>query len=300
MKQPELSPLDPPLSYKRRLFASAGLALSYLASYPVIHELVGEASFALSVLPAGLVGWCFGARAGLTAGFGALAVNAVFLSDQPDWDRVQFGVISALVIGMSSLLGMARDSNERWRAEILRRQTGKAMEDALLLDKMNILSSTDELTGLYNRRRFNQVIESEVPRSIRDGASFSLLLLDLDSFKSHNDRYGHPSGDAVLKAFATVLQSSSRKTDTAFRIGGDEFGIILPDSAKDVAGKLAERLSEAWQNVRLPGAPMGESVGFSVGIAEFPGDATEAGALFAAADAMLYRAKLAARAVVHY
>ncbi|MCK4964339.1 MAG: diguanylate cyclase, partial [Dehalococcoidia bacterium] len=97
-------------------------------------------------------------------------------------------------------------------------------------EKLIELSTTDALTGLYNRRHFYETLESEINRTQRYGRSFSMVMLDLDGFKEYNDRFGHTSGDGVLKSFANALKSTLRKTDTAFRYGGDEFLIILPET----------------------------------------------------------------------
>lgn len=171
-------------------------------------------------------------------------------------------------------------------------QIGSAIETARLFEKMNYLSLTDELTGLYNRRHFKQVLEAETLRSMREGRSFSLVMIDLDSFKAHNDKYGHQSGDELLKAFANVLKSEPRKTDTAFRLGGDEFSIVLPGASAEVTSIVLSRITSAWRLIQLPGMQDACPVsGFSVGVAAFPIDSDTSHGLIGVADAELYRAK---------
>ncbi|MDO8473235.1 MAG: sensor domain-containing diguanylate cyclase, partial [Dehalococcoidia bacterium] len=173
-------------------------------------------------------------------------------------------------------------------------QIGSAIESANLFEKMSQMSLTDELTGLCNRRRFNQVVEAEIMRSRRDGRPFSLVMLVLDSFKLHNDTYGHPGGDEVLRSFSSILRSAPRKTDTAFRLGGDEFSIVLPGAGAEVAWNVVNRVASAWAEAQLPGLPGPKIVnGVSVGVAEFPADGDTADRLISVADAELYRSKSA-------
>jgi len=181
--------------------------------------------------------------------------------------------------------------------EAIAGQIGIAIENARLFQRMAQLSLTDELTELHNRRHFNQIVESEMLRSKRDWRPFSLVLIDLDSFKVHNDRYGHQSGDGVLRAFARALQTAPRKTDTAFRLGGDEFSIILPSTSSEVAWNVVERVRSAWQAMKLPGLEeMENPVSFSAGVSEFPRDGDDAETLIAIADETMYESKSSKKA----
>lgn len=166
------------------------------------------------------------------------------------------------------------------------------IENAQLLEKTRALSATDELTGLYNRRRFYEVLEAELSRTRRYGHSFSMVMLDLDGFKQRNDRLGHTNGDNVLKSLAQALKSSLRKTDTAFRYGGDEFAVVLPATEADSAKRIVDRVRSKW--LRMPEAQplvLETPLGFSAGIAEFPKNADTADGLVFLADAALYRSK---------
>lgn len=171
-------------------------------------------------------------------------------------------------------------------------QIGSAIHNAQLYERMSQLSLTDELTGLSNRRRFDQSVQAEILRAKRDGKPFCLMMLDLDSFKTYNDCYGHLSGDLLLKGFARNLGAALRKTDTAFRLGGDEFSIVLPGTPSEVAWKVIDRVRSSWQAEHSRGEYSGDMpVGFSVGIAEFPRDGPTADDLTSVADATLYELK---------
>lgn len=168
-----------------------------------------------------------------------------------------------------------------------------------LLDYKNFLdtykeaANTDHLTGLANRRRFERQLEREVTRTKRYGRPFCLLLIDIDHFKVVNDTHGHPTGDEVIMQLASTLQAGTRGIDTAARVGGEEFAVILPET--EIAGGLevANRLRESIAKMELP-AEVGR-VTASIGIAEYPASAADGSGLYAAADAALYGAKRAGR-----
>jgi diguanylate cyclase (GGDEF)-like protein len=162
-------------------------------------------------------------------------------------------------------------------------------------ERQTELAVRDGLTGLYNRRAFNELLTQAVAREDRQGGHFGLLLLDLDHFKKLNDTYGHPAGDAALKSAAEVLKRHLRKGDLAARYGGEEFVAILPASDETGATHLAERVREAVQANRLvfEGAKMHVTASF--GLAVWPRDAKDAEGLLAAADRALYAAKQAGR-----
>jgi len=136
------------------------------------------------------------------------------------------------------------------------------------------LSVTDSLTELYNSRRFYEQLQVEVERAERYGHPLSLLLLDIDNFKRFNDTYGHLEGDEVLIRLGQVVQRCLRKTDSAYRFGGEEFTIILPDTAGDAATVLAERIREEFADEEFHTAdspePVRETV--SVGVAQYQPD----------------------------
>ena len=148
----------------------------------------------------------------------------------------------------------------------------------------------DTVTGAYARTALNERLEEEVQRGLRYGEEFSLLLLDLDNFKSVNDAFGHSRGDAVLAELAARVQSAARASDVLFRYGGDEFVLFLPRATREQAAALARRLADEISATPFAGSPP-LSLSASVGVAAFPGDGATATALFDRADARMYQAK---------
>ncbi|TXT38398.1 MAG: diguanylate cyclase/phosphodiesterase [Comamonadaceae bacterium] len=150
----------------------------------------------------------------------------------------------------------------------------------------------DPLTGLYNRRQFNNILEYEIGRSERHHHEFALLMLDLDDFKDINDSYGHASGDDALCGVAEILREQVRKGDMAARIGGDEFAILLMETGRDGATTVASALGSALRE-RVFTAPDGKHfhLTVSIGIAIFPVDAQNETDMLAGADVAMFRAK---------
>jgi diguanylate cyclase (GGDEF)-like protein len=150
------------------------------------------------------------------------------------------------------------------------------------------LSRTDQLTGLFNRRHLDATLEAELERARRDDTPLSVMMLDLDHFKAFNDRFGHPEGDALLRAVADLLRDQLRPSHTVARYGGEEFTILLPRSPRAEAVRIAESLRQRLAEVR---GPTGGLMTGSFGIATWPEDGNGAADLIAAADAALYEAK---------
>ena len=155
------------------------------------------------------------------------------------------------------------------------------------------LAETDPLTWLFNRRHFDRRLEAETNRALRAEHLLALLMLDVDRFKSYNDRYGHHVGDLVLKAVATAVKQAVRLYDVPTRYGGDEFAVILPDADTEAATRVARRILEKAAEAVLPPelVDVREHLGLSIGIATFPRPAGDATALVEAADMAMYRAK---------
>src|ERR1700749_260953 len=154
---------------------------------------------------------------------------------------------------------------------------------------------TDELTGLFNRRRFQEAMAIEVERARRFQQSLGLVLLDIDDFKSVNDTYGHQQGDVVLREVARVLRESSREIDEPARYGGEELAVVLPGTDLEGAYNLADRVGTGIEALDLPllGGMGSLRVAARLGAATLPGTADDMRGLFAAADEALYRAKRA-------
>lgn len=158
----------------------------------------------------------------------------------------------------------------------------------------------DELTGLYNRRYFNDTIHREVERFKRFGQLFSLIMLDVDRFKPLNDTYGHVAGDEALKAVAKALHDTARDIDHVVRFGGDEFVLILPHTDCDPAVEVAERLRRTVEKLRVPVGNKLVTLTVSQGVACFPGDANTARELLHRADQALLEAKRVRNSVFSY
>lgn len=157
--------------------------------------------------------------------------------------------------------------------------------------RLEALSQLDGLTGLYNRRYWQERLEEELGRAQRYGSVFCLLLFDLDHFKRVNDGYGHPAGDAVLKAVAGRLPALLRAADVAGRYGGEEFAVLLPSTVQAGALVVAERIRAAMRNEAVCFEAREIAFTVSIGLAQFdPGCATAA-QLIARADEALYSAK---------
>ncbi|MBA2528185.1 MAG: diguanylate cyclase [Pyrinomonadaceae bacterium] len=156
------------------------------------------------------------------------------------------------------------------------------------LDTCEEEASTDHLTGLANRRRFERQLEREVARTLRYGHPFCLLMLDIDHFKQVNDNHGHEAGDEAIRGIAKTLQEGTRGIDLAARFGGEEFAILLTETNLRGGMEVAERLRLAIKGIQIPVAGM---VSASFGVAECPSSAQTARELIATTDAALYEAK---------
>jgi len=197
---------------------------------------------------------------------------AAELADYPGLYAYLFLATLAAFIAFGSMLGT---------------QEEKLLEANRRLDD---LSLTDALTGLRNVRYFRARLQEELADAARTGRPLSLLLVDLDLFKSVNDRFGHPMGDRLLEAIAAGMRSAARQGETVARLGGEEFGLLLPDTGEEGARAAAERVRGAVASSRVGLNGRMAAVTASVGIAVAPGPA-DPGALYRAADRALYEAK---------
>jgi diguanylate cyclase (GGDEF)-like protein len=172
--------------------------------------------------------------------------------------------------------------------DLLLARTRTLLEFKAYLDVCEEAAFTDHLTGLANRRRFERQLEREVGRVERFGHPFTLLMLDIDSFKNLNDSFGHDAGDDAIRRLSKVLREGTRGIDLAARIGGEEFAVLLVETRKDGGFEVAERLRAAIKSLELPQAG---HITASFGVAECPSDAQTAAEILKAADVALYEAK---------
>jgi diguanylate cyclase (GGDEF)-like protein len=174
-------------------------------------------------------------------------------------------------------------------------EVSKKLMDSNL--KLKELATTDELTSLYNRRYFDIRLAEESSRADRYKEELSLIMIDFDDFKKHNDAHGHPTGDKLLREMADLIRQSVRKSDMVFRYGGDEFAVLVPGcditNAGAVANKLVENvIKHSFEN--LEGQPLGR-ISISCGVATYEGDMI---AFVAKADKHLFAAKTAGKGLV--
>lgn len=192
--------------------------------------------------------------------------------------------------------------NQFAKAVKLRRQLSRSNQ-ALVAQQRELafLADHDTLTGLYNRREFMRQAQQELNRAVRAGVPTHCVMVDLDFFKKVNDVHGHPVGDAMLQHVAAVLLRGVRSTDTVARLGGEEFIVLLPDTARQGAFDVAEKLRLLLRSSPLVylgvELPMTASLGVS---GTTPGQKASVGAIYAAADRALYVAKQLGRDQVQY
>ncbi|HZJ83044.1 MAG TPA: GGDEF domain-containing protein, partial [Clostridia bacterium] len=154
-------------------------------------------------------------------------------------------------------------------------------------DSLEVSNIYDPLTKVFNRRYFEEYIESKIVRVRKSRGVFSLIMLDIDYFKNVNDTYGHGVGDYVLETLAQVVKENIRKSDNLFRIGGEEFMIVLPDTTSEIAMKLAERVRKSVEEYSFNYV---DKITISLGITQFKGD-DEPETMMRKVDRALYRAK---------
>ena len=204
--------------------------------------------------------------------------------------------------GLAGLLGVAFATTDNLSAQeqavirsllsVMVMVVGSSRVLSRTLSELEYYSVHDPLTGIHNRRYFNEMLEYEIGRSERHKHEFSVLLLDLDDFKDINDSYGHPLGDEVLKTIAETIRSFMRKGDIATRMGGDEFAVILPETPSTGAKTAAESIRDHLQQLSFM-SPEGKPfhITTSIGIISYPKDVQSVQDMMAGVDVALYRAK---------
>jgi diguanylate cyclase (GGDEF)-like protein len=251
------------------LLVAAGTGLILLA----VAE--GSTSFApLLALPGAYAVYFFGkagAAAQVALALGGYLAAALIAAEQP---LRQVAVTAFALAAATGLVALQRANVNRviWR-----------LSDAAV---------TDELTGLLNRRGFHDLFDTELERARRSGRPLSLIFGDLDHFKALNDHFGHAAGDRALERLSLILGTAKRRIDTAARIGGEEFAVILPDSDHHAAYILAERMR---REVRETFMYEPYELTISLGVATFPLHGADVDALVGSADEALYAAKALGR-----
>ncbi|HET6778310.1 MAG TPA: diguanylate cyclase [Gemmatimonadales bacterium] len=189
------------------------------------------------------------------------------------------GEVGDLTAVFNHMVGRLRQGRQELDAmnEKLRKQN----------EELERLSTSDALTGLYNRRYLTQRLSEELVRSYRHKGSFSVLMADVDEFKKYNDAFGHPAGDEVLKKVATILLGSTRAVDCTARYGGEEFAVLLTGTSAEVASEVAERIRARVESQEFAG----RKITLSIGLAEFPENGQTADEVISSADEALYAAK---------
>ena len=197
-------------------------------------------------------------------------------------------------------LGNTKDGKDIWviEAVVPTELKGKRAVIGFFMDIDKIIndSITDALTGLYNRRYFNDHLKLETKRSDRYGSDLSLLLFDVDHFKIYNDTFGHPEGDKMLTKVGNIIKNALRQMDSACRYGGEEFAVILPQSDIDQASIVAERIRKC---VETKTVDLNHGITISAGISQYQINQgiTE---FITNVDAALYKAKASGRNCISY
>ena len=229
------------------------------------------------------------------------ATRRVMAGDQTDTTvtvRVQKGDASFLWVEVASrLIGKNATGATGDRAVVMRDVSDRKM----LEDTLRAMAMKDGLTGIANRRAFDEALLTEWKRTLREQSQMSLLLIDIDRFKAFNDAYGHQVGDDCLRSVAAALQASApRPGDVVARYGGEELAIILPGANQSAAAVVAERVRASVEEIGIPdglrlGGLVTVSVGAATALARHGGSAEQPQALLSSADRALYAAKDAGR-----
>jgi diguanylate cyclase (GGDEF)-like protein len=212
---------------------------------------------------------------------GASRVSAGDLEvDVPVRTRSEIGYLTEVFNHMVARLRQGRD--ELANANEALREKNKELEQ---------LSTTDSLTGLFNRKHLMEKLDLELGRSDRYQHDFTLLIIDIDHFKRYNDTYGHLAGDEVLRRMGTTLKESIRKSDYAARYGGEEFIVLLPETGAEAGAQMAERIRRKMAEEEMGSDTNRTNVTISAGVASFPDYGENAETLIRNADEALYEAK---------
>ncbi|MBN3038315.1 MAG: GGDEF domain-containing protein [Candidatus Omnitrophica bacterium] len=212
---------------------------------------------------------------------------------------VQSLISAPLVVG-NKVLGILRldskhpelyDTDDLRILDIMSDLAAVAIQTTMFYQKTQKLAITDGLTGTFVHRHFQERFEQEISRTLWTNSQFAFLMIDIDNFKSYNDKYGHIAGDIVLKQIAGLIKSGVNPGDIVARYGGEEFGVLLVDTPQYEAIKIAERIKEKIEKEKFVLRREATKVTISAGIAFFPKDARKREDLIRRADMALYKAK---------
>jgi diguanylate cyclase (GGDEF)-like protein len=204
---------------------------------------------------------------------------------------IQSGAVGSVVQLLAKPEGLEKLRTQVPFINVYLRESAPVLETKRLMESLRESTLTDAMTGLNNRRFLEEYVETLVASVQRKRSNVAILMLDLDYFKMVNDTYGHDTGDAVLKALAKVLKESVRASDLVIRYGGEEFLIILLDSAGDAADQVAENIRLAVEKLKVQFAGTTVQKTISIGISDFPNDSETFWQAVKFADVALYQAK---------
>lgn len=210
----------------------------------------------------------------------------------PELDMLNLAGVLGVAYGSTQKLGAQEASVIRSILAVMVMVVGSSKALNKTMSELEYYSTHDPLTGLHNRRHFNEMLEYEIDRSERHKHEFSILMLDLDDFKDINDTYGHPCGDTTLRVVSEILRNHVRKGDLCTRLGGDEFAVILTETPQFGAQDVAEKLRQEMRAHKFE-TPDGKAfhITTSIGLISYPNDAQNISDLMAGVDIGLYRAK---------
>ena len=243
-------------------------------------------------------------------------LQPIIVQDYQQWDKrllhyegqvVRSVIANPLMSGkrLLGVIGIARNistvpftEKDQNLLSLFGQQAAIAIKNAELFNEVETLTKIDVLTGTYNRRGFDELCQRELNRTRRSNQSQSMLMIDIDYFKSVNDRYGHPFGDQILCMLSNELQNNLRETDILCRYGGEEFAILLPETNIKTAKIIAERLRIKVANKTFEVQELTLNITISIGISWMPGDKAELYYLLDRADEAMYLAKRCGRNTV--
>lgn len=237
----------------------------------------------------------------LSAGVTSSIAYVVVITVNPAIGRphvIEVAVVLALINGLGAFFQF--EMLQRRRSEFvvleeemtLNRQLKQEIDRRKALEnQLRTMADTDPLTSTFNRRYFTKAAETEVKKSLRYGHDLSLMILDLDHFKQVNDRFGHARGDAVLQTVVEVVQDELREVDVLARLGGEEFGVLLPNTNLEAAHTAAERIRRAIEGFEQPLPGKYQRVTVSIGVAQLRESDGGLDQLYKRTDDALYSAK---------